>query len=265
MNPDRGDGRAGRGDAQPHVPARPDPVPAALATLRRDGVVVLPGAHPAAVHDVGVRGRGLVTAGIVLGSLGAVLLLVGVTARVVALFTDDLDVWALFSLLVFPGILLLTTGGALWLGSLLMRLNVQRRSAADPLPVVLEREGFRVRGAAIAWTDVEAPLIASLTVRGDVSGRMAVMPLTERGRRRINAWPFEARELVGPREYLRSQVRYALLPGIQGYTEAEVMRVFGEARELAAATSGEGPSSTEAPLAGEGCHDGRPPTGTETI
>lgn len=222
----------GRRDVEPHETTGADPVTAALTALRRDGVVVLAGAQPSAVTDARGRGRGLVIAGTVIGSIGLVLLVLGVAVRIAALLVDDATAWEMLSLLMFPGILLVAIGGSLCLGSLLTGLNVQRRGTRDTLPVVLDPHGFRARGIALAWSDVDAPRIAHVTVRADVGGRMAVMPLSDSGRHRVHTWPPAARELVGPREYLRFDVRYALLPGIHDFTEGQVLRLFGEAHAL---------------------------------
>ncbi|MCW4459752.1 hypothetical protein [Microbacterium sp. MPKO10] len=107
------------------------------------------------------------------------------------------------------------------------------RVRADLQPVVLDAWGIRLRGfGPIPWGDVGPPEYRRIMTKNEPGGMCAVMPLTPVGHARVNALPVSIRVLVGPKPYLRLDVPYLLLPGIEGYTEADVIQLFGTARDM---------------------------------
>lgn len=153
----------------------------------------------------------------------------GVLAIIVGVALREVGAWAV--LILFGGFLVffgLGTAGGLALVNRLHRF----RAEAETAPVVLDPRGIWLRGIGpFLWSDVHPPEYRRVWTHNDVGGRCAVMPLTPQGHARVNAHPGSRTLLVGPRPYLRVNTPYLLLPGIEGLSEADTVRLFQAAYE----------------------------------
>ncbi|MBM9465366.1 hypothetical protein JL108_18095 [Aeromicrobium sp. YIM 150415] len=162
--------------------------------------------------------------------LVAVLIAVaGVVGIVIGLVLREVGVWAILlpvgGFLVFAGLII---AGVL---ALVSSAHGFRREA-ETAPVVLDPAGVWLRGIGpLLWSDLFPPEYRRIVTKNDVNGRCAVMPLTPQGHARINAHVTAQALLVGPRPYLRADVPYLLLPGIDGLSEDETVRLFHTAYE----------------------------------
>ncbi|MDA3646134.1 hypothetical protein LZ318_29740 [Saccharopolyspora indica] len=189
----------------------------ALQHLREHGSISLPGRTSDPYLRWQKRRRISLVVFSTIGGFGVLAAVLGFLLRAVA-------VWALLipvgGLLAFVGIV---AAGALALlgGAHRFRLH------AETQPVMLDSRGICLRGIGpIPWSDLAAPGHRRIRTKNDVSGMCAVMPLSTQGHARVNA-SFSSRTLlIGPKPYLRSDVPYLLLPGIDGFTEAETVQLF---------------------------------------
>lgn len=205
-----------------------DPMPPVLGPaearqqLDRLGAVALPGTTSAATHRwlAGRRTLGRVCGGI--GVVGGICAVVGVAAR-------EVGAWSL----LLPLGLFLVFFGVVTVGlAVLSRRLIGDRLRAEHRPVVLDETGISLRGIGpIPWRDVEPPEIRRIWVRHDIGGRCALMELTPPGHRRVNSPPGPWTAMVGPRPYLRVDVPYLLLPGIDGFSEDETVELFRVAHQ----------------------------------
>jgi len=193
-----------------------------LAQLDARGGLTLPGRpNDATLRWLSRRNRLLACA---IGTLivGALLAVLGIALR-------DLGVWALAmplgGFLAFVGAI--STGLVL-----LLRRLMSPRLVAESHPVTIDRHGIVLRGIGpIPWSDVAPPQRMLVRVKNDIGGPCTVMPLTQQGHARVNAQPGWWMNLVGPKPYLRFDIPYLLLPGIDGLTEEETLHLFQIAHE----------------------------------
>jgi len=204
----------------PHGPALS--LRAVLALLETQGAVALPGALSGASARWQARRRRLVGTMLAIGAAGAVILLAGIALRAVS-------AWAA---LIPAGFLLCFAGLAGWGLAAILGQTMAARLRAERLPVAIDRRGTTLRGIGpVPWGDVAAPERVRVRVKNDIGGECTVMPLTPIGYARVNAHAATNKNLVGPKPYLRFDVPYLLLPGVEGLTEDEVLHLFRAAHE----------------------------------
>ena len=190
----------------------------ALQQLDAHGGVTLPGRlADATLHWFRVRRRWQSFAIGVL-AVGAGLMVAGGVRRDAGVF------WAL----AIPFGALLAFCGAVWAGVvLLLRRQMNPRRSAETQPVTIDPLGVTLRGIGpLPWTWLAPPERRRVPVRNDIGGVCTLMPLTPEGHSVVNAQPGWWRHLVGPKPYLRFDIPYLLLPGIEGLTEEETMYLF---------------------------------------
>ncbi|MER7077094.1 hypothetical protein SAMN02982929_03746 [Saccharopolyspora kobensis] len=154
----------------------------------------------------------------------------GVLSAVLGLLLRDVAVWAL----LIPVGGLFAFVGFVAAGALAVLGSAHRfRLHAETQPVVLDPRGVCLRGIGpVPWSDLEAPEYRRIFTKNDLSGMCAVMPLSAQGHARVNASHSPRTLLIGPRPYLRTDVPYLLLPGIDGFTEAETVQLFQTAHAM---------------------------------
>ena len=203
-------------------------LPSALHHLYRHGSIVLQGAKSRAQRKWERRRRNGVFICLGIGALGVIALVAGL------LLSRIHEAWAL--LIVFGPFLMFIGFVAAGIATLVFKLH-RYRAAAEQQPVVLNPHGIWLRGIGpIGWHEVQPPMYRMIFSKNDVMGRLPVMPLTEVGQARLNQNPSSSTLLVGPVPYLHLQVPYMLLPGIDGFSEADTMELFQVAYGLFALT-----------------------------
>ncbi|MGO1646803.1 MAG: hypothetical protein ACTHYT_06715, partial [Agrococcus casei] len=192
-------------------------LPSALHHLYRNGSIMLQGAksRPQRAWE----GRRRIGLFVLLGIGGF-----GIVAVVLGILLRHHDIWGLA--VVFGAILAFM--GFASAGLMLLIVQLYRyRPIAEQKPIVLNPHGIWLRGIGpIAWHEVQPPVYKWVLTKHDVSGKLAVMPLTEAGQARLNQNPSPNTMLVGPTPYLRLQVPYMMLPGIEGFSEADTVQLF---------------------------------------
>lgn len=160
-------------------------------------------------------------------SLGAAAL--GVICAVGGVALRDVDAWALLvvvgGFLSFAGIV---AAAATWISTRMWsgRLRAERE------PVVIDRTGITLRGIGpVPWSGLSPPEHRRIVVKNDIGGFCAVMPLTAQGIELVRQQPGWWQLRVGPRPYLHWRVPCLLLPGIEGLSEDETMRLFALAHQ----------------------------------
>ncbi|GAA1546258.1 hypothetical protein GCM10009691_20890 [Brevibacterium picturae] len=151
----------------------------------------------------------------------------GVVLIITGIILLDVGFWALSIILGgFLAVLGLLVGlfllgvGQLW----------RERIGSEDLPVRLDAFGVSLRGIGpIPWADLRAPERRYVPVKNDIGGRCTVMPLTQRAQARVRTQTGDWQLRVGPRPYLRFDQPFLLLPGVQGLSEDEVVRLFHHA------------------------------------
>lgn len=194
----------------------------ALAQLDARGELTLPG-RPADVTLRWIRRRNRLRA-CAITTLG-----VGVLLAVLGGVLRDSGIWAL----AVPVGGFLAFLGATWMGLVFMlRRFVTPRLVAESHPVTIDWRGVVLRGIGpIPWADVAPPQRVRVRVKNDIGGVCTVMPFTRQGYSRVNAQPGWWTNLAGPKPYLRFDIPYLLLPGIDGLTEEETLHLFQIAHE----------------------------------
>ncbi len=191
--------------------------------LREHGGIALRGGMSEPFRRWRGKRRGALVAALVIAGLGVVVAAAGATLRAVGAWAALIPLGAL---LVFVG---LTMAGLLALVAGTHRF----RLVAESQPVVLDQHGIRLRGIGpIPWGHVGPPEYRRIFTKNDVSGRCAVMPLTAQGHATVNEHFAPWALLVGPKPYLRPDVPYLLLPGVEGLAEDEVVRLFATAYDM---------------------------------
>lgn len=204
------------------TPGTPGMLDGVLGQLHHHGAVSLPGSWAGATARWLRRRRILM--GTMFGISGT-----GVLTVVLGLALRNVGVWALLiplgSLLAFVGLM----GGAI--AGLLGRL-MRDRLGAERQPVLIDQQGVTLRGIGpLPWRFLGPPARLHVRVKNDIGGACTLMPLTPEGHRVVNAQAGPWRALVGPRPYLRTEIPYLLLPGIEGLSEDEVVQLFQYAHE----------------------------------
>ncbi|WP_144794917.1 hypothetical protein [Kocuria palustris] len=196
---------------------------ATLQHLRARGAVMLPGRR----SDVVARwlGRQRVAAAVLL-SLGVV----GVLLVPLGAALQEIGLW---SLLIPLGVLLAFVGLLAGVGAAVAIRSIGSRWRVEEQPVVLDGLGVSLRGIGpLPWSVLGPPERRRIRVKNDVGGLCPVMPLSPEGRAMVRAQSLWWQRRVGPRPYLRFEVPYLLLPGIDGFTEDQTIELFGRARGL---------------------------------
>ncbi|MDN5551179.1 MAG: hypothetical protein ACTMKZ_01225 [Brevibacterium aurantiacum] len=188
-----------------------------LQRLEFQGSVTLPGRPSEALSRW--RRKRSIAIGISFAAAGAgvVLIIIGAIVRDVGFWSLSIIVGALLGVLgLFVGVILVGVG-LLW----------RERIASEKLPVRLDAVGISLRGIGhIPWRDLRAPERRYVPVKNDIGGRCTVMPLTQRAQARVRMQPGDWQLRVGPRPYLSFDQPFLLLPGVQGLSEDEVVRLF---------------------------------------
>lgn len=194
---------------------------AALRAFHSTGSVSLPGAASEPLRRW-LRGR-RIAIGICFGVAGLGVLLLGI-----GLILRAVGAWRL---LMLAGAALLLIGALTGLIMLLTGLAWTRRVRSEQLPVIIDATGLALRGIGpIPWADLMSPEWWSVTVKNDIGGVCVVMPLTQHGQSQVDAQPGWRQNILGPKPYLSPNVPALLLPGIDGLTTTEVMRLVGDAQ-----------------------------------
>ncbi|GAA3651315.1 hypothetical protein [Microbacterium marinilacus] len=193
-----------------------------LQQLEAAGGVSVPGA-PAGATARWLRRRTAMYAACV----GAIT--VGAVALATGLLLRDDGVWALLILFgAFLGFVGLAGVGGLALASRLLR----GRLRAEREPVSLDPRGVTLRGIGpIPWSHLLPPERRQVRVKNDIGGRCTVMPLTPVGHAVVNRQAGWWANRVGPKPYLRPDIPYLLLPGVEGLTEGEALQLFASAHQ----------------------------------
>ena len=197
-------------------------LPEVLRQLDRHGTVSLEGRRSEPFRRW--IGRQRIASVIFLVGAGA-----GVVAIVLGVLLRDVGAWAV---LIVVGGFLVFFGLAVAAGIMAVIHLHGFRTEAEKAPVVLDPSGIWLRGIGpFFWSDVYPPEYRRVWTHNDVGGRCAVMPLTPQGHTRVNTHVTSRTLLVGPKPYLKAHVPYLLLPGIEGLSEEETMRLFQAAYE----------------------------------
>ena len=208
----------------------PAEAPSALRTVLQEldahDAVSLPGKRSAPV----VRWCRLrsVTFRICLGVIA-----LGVLTVIGGLLLRDVGAWGL----LMPAGIFLVFIATVAVGAIALNGHLMGdRLRAELQPVVLAADGITLRGIGpISWDDVGSPERRHVRVKNDIGGECSVMPLTQQGHARISRQPGWWQHRVGPKPYLRFDVPYLLLPGIENLTEEETFHLFQIARQRFAA------------------------------
>ncbi|QZY50850.1 hypothetical protein [Leucobacter tenebrionis] len=98
--------------------------------------------------------------------------------------------------------------------------------------MTIDPHGVTLRGIGpLPWSWLAPPERRRVPVKNDIGGDCTLMPLTPAGHAAVNAQPGWWKHLVGPKPYLRVDIPYLLLPGIEGFTEEETLHLFRIAHE----------------------------------
>lgn len=192
-------------------------LPSAVQFLRQHGGITLQGASTRGQRRLDRSRRiGLIVFA-AMGVLGLIAVIAGFALR-------SVGGWAVAILI--GGFLLFVAVIGLLVSVLVMTMH-RYRSTGEEKPVVITPHGFWLRGVGpIGWHEVEPPVYRWIMSKHDINGKFAVMPLNQLGRDRINSTPSSATLLVGPQPYLRFEIPYVLLPGIQGFSEDDTVQLF---------------------------------------
>ncbi|MEH0974575.1 hypothetical protein V6U77_25925 [Micromonospora sp. CPCC 205546] len=203
-------------------PGTPSPLAWALQQLHVHGAVSLPGRRSDPVIRWLKRRRLFIGISLGIMGLGVLVLIAGIALRQVGVWALGIPIGAF---LVFVGVV--------YLGVVLMTGRLMGgRVRAETQPVVIDATGIILRGIGpIPWSDVAPPERRRIPVKNDIGGLCTVMPLTEQGHARVNSQLGWWTNLVGPKPYLRWDLPYLLLPGIDGLSEDETVHLFRIARE----------------------------------
>lgn len=193
-----------------------------LQELDAHDTVSLPGSRSAPVVRWCRRSSGVFRTCLGIIALGVVAIIGGLLLR-------DSGGWGvLVPVGIFLTFVATVAVGAVALNSRLM----SDRLRAEVQAVVLGGDGITLRGIGpIPWSDVGAPERRHVRVKNDIGGLCSVMPLTHQGHERVRRQPDWWRHRVGPKPYLRFDVPYLLLPGIENLTEDEIFQLFQIAQQ----------------------------------
>lgn len=151
---------------------------------------------------------------------GVLLIIAGVILRDVGLWSLSLNLGGFLAVLGLLVGLILIGVGRLW----------RDRIGSEHLPVRLDAFGVSLRGIGpIPWVHLRAPERLYVPVKNDFGGRCTVMPLTQRAQTQVRTQPGDWQLRLGPRSYLRFDRPFLLLPGVEGLSEAEIVRLFHHA------------------------------------
>ena len=206
----------------------PQQLPTALCYLHQFGSITLLGTNSTAQRKVDRVRKVTLIVFLSCVAFGIVALAAGSLLR-------EVGVWAL-AILVGIFVLFLGLVGTI---VLVIVISLHRyRTTAEHHPVVLRPDGIWMRGIGpIGWHEVQPPAYKWILSKNDITGKYAVMPLTEAGLNRINnSWSSQSL-LVGPVPYLKFEIPYLLLPGIAGFSEDDTVQLFQAAYAMFAPRS----------------------------
>ena len=195
----------------------PQQLPTALYYLHQYGSITLLGTNSSAQRKVDRMRKVTLIVFLSCAAFGIVPFVAGILLR-------DVGAWAL-GILIGGFVLILGIIGTI---VLVIVMSMHRyRTTAEQRPVVLRPDGIWMRGIGpIGWHEVQPPVYKWILSKNDVTGKYAVMPLTEAGLNRINSSWSSQSLLVGPVPYLKFEIPYLLLPGIAGFSEDDTVQLF---------------------------------------